>query len=543
MSLQRFIRSSDKKTVSTRLMLCALLLVFSSGCQSKESPSADDSGGSMDKDKVYKISAAPYELVPVESNAPMTKYWEEKFNVDLDIWNVDPNKYAEILGIRIASGEVPDVFRITNYEDLLKYVNQDILAKIPEEMIKENAPNLYKVYMDYDPNHKFNYGKIDGSIYAINNLNYNGNYRYPIVYRGDWMKKVGVTKTPETLDEFEKLMYKFANEDPDGNGKKDTYGLSADGLMPVFGAFGYIPYKVEQTKTSNENYWQVRDGKLVNGAVQPEMKEALQLIRKWYKDGILDPEFITGENTGGKAVLTQAFDSGRIGFTTHAAFVQWNPAFPGLSKPGSNVQELAKKSPEAAEALAFGLPPKGPNGKSGIHQDATVDNVFLAFGKQLEKQPDKLAKILQMIDTISFSSYDNYNDAMFGVGNWSVVDGLATPNKEFVEPKDAAKIGAHLISNWLPNPLWKDKDFQPYKQWLKDTHMAEGGIANQLRVGLPSAVKYLTELDKIRDESYISIITGDKPIEFFDEFVGKWRKAGGDKLEQEANEWYASLQK
>ena len=42
-------------------------------------------------------------------------------------------------------------------------------------------------------------------------------------------------------------------------------------------------------------------------------------------------------------------------------------------------------------------------------------------------------------------------------------------------------------------------------------------------------------------ETYIAIITGDKPISYFDEFVDKWRKAGGDTLEKEANEWYASI--
>lgn len=56
----------------------------------------------------------------------------------------------------------------------------------------------------------------------------------------------------------------------------------------VYGAFGFLPDR-----------WTEKDGKLVYGAVQPEIKEALTLLNKRYKDGVIDPEFITGENNGG----------------------------------------------------------------------------------------------------------------------------------------------------------------------------------------------------------------------------------------------------
>ena len=33
-------------------------------------------------------------------------------------------------------------------------------------------------------------------------------------------------KAPTTIDEFESVMDAFTNKDPDGNGKKDTFGFS-----------------------------------------------------------------------------------------------------------------------------------------------------------------------------------------------------------------------------------------------------------------------------------------------------------------------------
>lgn len=45
-------------------------------------------------------------------------------------------------------------------------------------------------------------------------------YDLAMLWRKDWLDKVGITKAPETLEEFEKAVYAFAEKDPDGNGKK-----------------------------------------------------------------------------------------------------------------------------------------------------------------------------------------------------------------------------------------------------------------------------------------------------------------------------------
>ena len=505
---------------------------------SNETENANQSDESRDSNEKFKISVAPYQLAPLSRNAPVIDYWNDMFHVELDIWNIEAKQYDEILSLRIASGEIPDVLSVNKYADFTKYAKQGVIAEIPEDMLQKHAPHLYATYLKYDKDGEFNYGRIDGKIYGINQLNFRGNYHLPLVWRGDWLENVGIDKVPETLEEFEAAMYKFAKEDPDGNGKDDTYGLSESGMTVVYGAFGYLPFSIESG--TNKDVWSVRDGKLVNGAVQPEMKQALALLNKWYQDGVIDPEFITGENTGGRATLTQAFVTGRIGFTSHGAFIQWNPEFPGKSQAGANRVELAKLNPEAAEKLLFSAPPIGPDGKRGAYAQEIIQSNIFALGKQLEKEPAKMARILEILDYICFSSYEHYLDGLYGPGNWQFVDGLATPNAEVADPVEAAKIGAHNVSVWLANIDWKMKDFEPYMDWLEENHMATGNIWNELTAPLPSEGKYLAELTKLRDEAYISIITGDKPLDSFDAFVEEWRRLGGEQLEKEANEWYAS---
>ena len=63
--------------------------------------------------------------------------------------------------------------------------------------------------------------------------------------------------------------------------------------------------------------------------------------------------------------------------------------------------------------------------------------------------------------------------------------------------------------------------------------------------GLPSSVYdgYPDILNKTLYVEYASkIITGEYPIEKFDEFVERWYASGGEEVTQAAREWYASKQ-
>ncbi|MNF06612.1 hypothetical protein D3C80_2066010 [compost metagenome] len=45
-------------------------------------------------------------------------------------------------------------------------------------------------------------------------------------------------------------------------------------------------------------------------------------------------------------------------------------------------------------------------------------------------------------------------------------------------------------------------------------------------------------LSKLERESYLKIIYGEQPVDYFDEFVKQWKLNGGDQIIKEVNEWY-----
>ena len=524
-------------------VLCLMFMLALSGCgNSPEENAPAATGGDSQKsadgaakdetapdpNKKYKISFARSSLVPVDKDGELLKYFGDKFNVEFDAWNIEGSKWHEILNLRFASGEIPDYMDVKGFEVLQKYVKQDLLAEIPVDMLKKYAPFILNDYLEKVVPDGLKYGKIDGKLYGIPAPN-QIRFRAPIVWRGDWLKNVGIDKAPETLEEFENAMYKFTKEDPDQDGKNDTYGLSQTGMEAVYGAFGYLP-----------GIWQDRDGKLVYASVQPEVKQALAMLSKWYKDGVLDPEFITGENQGGYYAFSHSFMNDRIGFTSIGSYYHWKPVMYKGDSKSENYLELKKVNPKALETLIHGVPPKGPNGKMGVPAPNEVSGQFLGFGKQLEKEPDKMAKILQILNAQS-ADYEDYLTSIFGIKgkHWDFDKETGFPG--FINGEDSKSVTKLGLVSGLEAKEWTIKRAKPRIDWAIENKYEVGGISNALLSPLPSDSKFKDELKKIEDEAFIQIITGDKPVDYFDEFVKKWKRSGGDQLTKEANEWYAGI--
>ena len=385
---------------------------------------------------------------------------------------------------------------------------------------------------------------LNGVNYAIPTYNYNNRFHVASVWRDDWLKNVGITKIPETLEEFEEAFYKFRNEDPDGNGKKDTYAISDKGIFnSIFGAFGYLPHVMNST----DAMWREKDGKLAYAGIQPEMKEALALLAKWYKDGIIDPEFLTGENTGGHWSNSQAFLNGRIGYTANGVYYHVIPPV-AEEDAGSAFYKDFKSIAGPDATYAIGKPPKGDSEIYGNFGGGTCSMGGIVFGKQLEEDEEKLNKILEIINTIN-TDKELYNISVYGFEgeHWDKSEsGLIISKEGVASSAERAKIGAANIFSLggLYPKEWRTSDVdgitkKKYEWAEQNTGYAM--IENDLVVDLDEISQYSSLLDKMREEAYIEIITGEKPVEYFDEFVGEFLENGGQKMIDAANEWYSTF--
>lgn len=477
-----------------------------------------------DPNKTYEINTYYNFNPPLDDTDELVTRWNEKYNVTFHIKNYD--KLEEQLNLDIAAGEIPDVMYCNTNPTMLKnYYDQGALAKIPNEMIDKYMPVVKEKFESEAPG-AYEYGYFDGDRYGIpNSIFYYSNYRYPIVYNGLWLQKLGIEKAPETFEELEQLFTSFVKEDPDDNGKNDTYAISNTSLQLVYDAFGTM-----------RDGWLKKDGKYVFAPTQPEMKEALKKLNEWYNNGILTPEFITGENTGGYWAVSHAFLNGQIGVSCMGSGYHWNSELPGRVA-GANYAEAEKINPEFAKNFIFGKTITGVDGKKRAFTNNPLRNMYMMFGAQLEKDYGKMAKILQIVDDM-MGNEDNYLDAFYGVKgrDWDFAEDGSIAPKLTIE--ELAKGGAwgtfQFVSLGANNKLPE----AALVKWFEETaHVNDSTWQSELYplTTITESIDYLADLKELWETTEVAIITGEKPIDYFDDFVKEWYEIGGQIYEDEVN--------
>ncbi len=149
---------------------------------------------------------------------------------------------------------------------------------------------------------------VDGKLIAIPRTRDIG--RYGLSYRQDWAEKLGIEE-PKTVDDVYNMLYAFTFDDPDGNGKNDTYGMEMTSYTG--------PFDIVQTWFGVGNGWIEQDGQLIPVHQQAEYKEALDWLRKVYQDGLMPADWAVrttdtwsnGCKTGESGVYIDVMDGGR----------------------------------------------------------------------------------------------------------------------------------------------------------------------------------------------------------------------------------------
>ncbi|TBL78675.1 extracellular solute-binding protein [Paenibacillus thalictri] len=310
--------------------------------------------------------------VPTPDKDPILQELNKALNMDLE-FNVATSDYAQQLNVKIAGGTPPDIFEVTKVQ-LEELAKQGLLLDLAPYI--EKMPNVKKTYTAED----LTKGKVGGKQYSL--LKRGLQQQNALWVRKDWMDKLGL-KEPKTLDELKQLLVAFTEQDPDGNGKKDTYGLTGVGdftsinaFSPIFAAFG-VPIPGNFT---------IDTGKVTYSTTDPRTTEAIKYISELIKLGVVDPELMANK---GLKDQQKAFQ-GLAG----AIYRAW-----GELAKDNYVADYKKINPNADWQPIGAL--TGPGGTFGGFYDE--GNVFgrIALPKSLEKKPEVLNKVLEYLDYIT----------------------------------------------------------------------------------------------------------------------------------------------
>lgn len=220
--------------------------------------------------------------LPDAANDPIKAYIDKALGIDLQL-TIYPvsDEYNNAIALRMAAGNPPDILMAGTGDSkalLATFANEGLLYDLTDAYENELAP--VKAYLGED---SLTYGRVDGRNYGIpspkssTTLSY-----YSLWVRKDWLDKLGM-EIPDTVEDVKAVALAFISDDPDGNGKNDTVGLSGSlftTFSPVFGAYG----------VGTPGSFYEKDGKLTFSYFDEDMPDALAAIADLNAAGAVDPE-------------------------------------------------------------------------------------------------------------------------------------------------------------------------------------------------------------------------------------------------------------
>ncbi|MDD9268132.1 extracellular solute-binding protein [Paenibacillus sp. GCM10023248] len=440
---------------------------------------------------------------------PYLAYIEQNTGVQVNVTLPPLNGYDEKLNVIMTSGDPPDLLNTSSPSWFINFVNQKALTPLNGYIEKYGANLKAKI-----PQAAWDNVTVDGNIYAIPSLSEVKGTE--IMYaRKDWLDKLGL-KPPRTIEEYTAVMKAFAEQDPDGNGKKDTYGFSIlerlGRTSPFLGAFGV-----------QMNAWYERDGKLVYAGIMPEMKEALRYLNSLYEQDVLDPEFPLNKID----VLGDKIASGRVGLYSAA----WSDTRTHIA--------ANRKQDANAEWIPLDFP-VGPGGHHGVYSTSTVRSYNVV--------PLKSANAAAVVRFLDFIAGPGQMSLKLGFENevWKRVNGkLSISFDEHIKHGYRGIYGA--LADTVDPEMTRDRlDGLGQQYRLYDNLQRIDGNLMQNRFNgppTPAMGKHQVKLSKLQEETFTRIIAGMSPITEFDAFVKKWKDAGGDEITGEVNEWWRETAK
>ncbi|WP_308638297.1 type 2 periplasmic-binding domain-containing protein [Paenibacillus silvisoli] len=457
----------------------------------------------------------------------MYKELEKRTGVKVEFQHppLDPQQAKEQFNLMVASTELPDVIETGWGGDAYpggpeKAIEDGKIIKL-NDLIDQYAPNL-KALLEAHPDWKKQITTDSGTIYAFPFLRGDDKVRvfFGPALRQDWLDKLSLS-VPTTIDEWYTVLKAFKEKDPNGNGKADEIPFYIDKDLlnvdaPFLGAWGI-----------NYNFYQDA-GTVKYGPIQPEYKEFLTTMNKWYKEGLLDQDFA--------APNAKLFDN-KMTTNLLGSSVLYNGG--GIAK----YTNLMKDADPSFKLTAAPYPV--------IHAGDTPiwgqkDFAFTGIGAAIttsDKNPEETVKWLDY-------AYGTEGELLFNYGidgvSYKMDGGKAVLMPDLLNPPGGVSvqqaIGKFTRSTWSAPFVLSDNFQMQYlvlpeqknalEVWSKPTVERKLPLISPTQEESGKFASVMTDIQTYRDEMLLKFIMGAEPIENFDKYVKKIQSMGIDEAIQ-----------
>ncbi|MEV0386969.1 sugar ABC transporter substrate-binding protein [Nonomuraea sp. NPDC050643] len=266
---------------------------------------------------------------------------------------------------------------------------------------------------------------------------------FALIVRKDWREKVKM-EPPATWEDLSKLATAFTEQDPDGNGQKDTAGF----VIPAGTKRGYASWYASSLIYANGGDFikAAAPGKFAASMNDPKTVEAVQYLQDQFcKSKTVNPGAVSNDTT----VTHEVFEKGQGGIYLVGPYV--------LARFVKSI------GTDKIEVLPV---PKGPSGGPGTLGEG--ENVYLMAGSQNQDAQKKFAEFAISPDGQRIGMNKDANGAIVRLPVNTQVDMAAErqdPRWKVFQDSYANAVYAPPVPNWAPirqdsadaiNTVWAD---------------------------------------------------------------------------------------
>ncbi|MBQ8684148.1 MAG: extracellular solute-binding protein [Clostridia bacterium] len=538
------------KRLIALMAVLAIILTFAAGCNGGSgdvsgtpdtgTDSIYDTPGGKKYDEVVEVttirglaSNITFENGDSIEDNVWTRQALEEYNIKITYkWTVPNSEYAEKFQLMLSSGDMPDYFFGT--ADNFDWLHKEGQLKDITDYADQYLSQANKAILASDNGAAQELVTVNGRRFGIVQPAGHESNAYIMWIRKDWLDNLGLD-IPRTIDDLEAVLKSFKEDDPAGTGEDNYIPLgvsneawtgSIKGLMNSLGAYKAI--------------WTEKDGKYAYSSIQPEMKTALQTLANWYKLGYISPTYY---NAGDDRIV-ELMGYNRMGVAM-ANYVS-----------GVLIKNAWKKT--GGEWVACPLP--SATGEVAPSQIETAANTYWYITSACQ-HPDAVMKLFNMYTDKIDNEYSTFGVSESGIELHNYFyPKLSNANENmnmYLKFKDVLASG----DTSSLNQLYKERfdSMQNYRvngsenkdDWSMNIVYGPGGALEAVYENYFSTDNYIrnawggantagmntywAQLLTFENETFQAIITGEKPIDYFDTFVAEWKRMGGDQITTEVN--------
>lgn len=261
-------------------LICMLFVILLCGCGGNNTRRS--------KTDKFRISEKPVTytvFMNIPKNYNIFDEAAKLTNVSLKpVIQTDMINESQAFMIMMSAGNLPDIIMHRSTQDFFIYGKEKFIdiGKYSNRYMPD-----FENYISDKENIQNSMVAPDGGMYFVPQTEDTAE-KICLFVRSDWLKKLNLS-VPQNAVEYENVLRAFLNGDPNGNGIKDeipytSFHMNNDNIYGI-----EVLYSLWNAYPS----WYAENGIVKYGPAQPEFKNAINALCRWYAEGLIDREIFT----------------------------------------------------------------------------------------------------------------------------------------------------------------------------------------------------------------------------------------------------------